>query len=277
MELHHFEDPTEFRARTESFLSAHEAENNLLFGLSYAIATGGYSDFLLCTLDDADGPRLAALMTPPHNLTISHCAPDDAASLARALRDFVIPSVHAETNAAKAFVDAWGVPAAQTMSQRLYRLTTVAPVPGVNGTFRRATNSDVDILTAWASAFNIEALGEHHDLEMTRRNVEARVASDDSALCVWEVDGSPVAMAGRSGPTPNGIRINAVYTPPEQRGHGYASACVAALSEHELRGGRAFCFLYTDLGNPTSNSIYQKIGYSPVCDTDVYRFETASR
>ena len=62
----------------------------------------------------------------------------------------------------------------------------------------------------------------------------------------------------------NGIAIGGVYTPPESRGHGYASACVAALSQRQLDAGRAFCALYTDLANPTSNSIYQKIGYRPV-------------
>jgi predicted GNAT family acetyltransferase len=80
-------------------------------------------------------------------------------------------------------------------------------------------------------------------------------------------------MAGSTGPTPHGIRIGAVYTPPEYRQRGYASACVAYLSQMMLDSGRKFCFLFTDLSNPTSNHIYQQIGYEPVCDVDNYVFE----
>jgi predicted GNAT family acetyltransferase len=79
-------------------------------------------------------------------------------------------------------------------------------------------------------------------------------------------------MAGYAGPTPHGIRIGPVYTPPGQRGRGYASACVARLSQDMLDAGRTYCFLYTDLTNPTSNHIYQQIGYEPVCDVAEYRF-----
>jgi predicted GNAT family acetyltransferase len=66
-----------------------------------------------------------------------------------------------------------------------------------------------------------------------------------------------------------------VYTPPEWRGKGYASACVAALSQLCLDSGYQFCMLYTDLANPTSNSIYQKIGYQPIGESREYRFGDA--
>src|ERR671932_2648937 len=83
-------------------------------------------------------------------------------------------------------------------------------------------------------------------------NVQARLASASSGYHVWH-DGRPVSLAGYSGPTPNGIRVGPVYTPPEHRRRGYASACVAALSQLLLDGSRRFCFLFTDLANPTSN------------------------
>ena len=90
-------------------------------------------------------------------------------------------------------------------------------------------------------------------------------------MYLW-ADGEPVAMAGTSGQTPNGARVGPVYTPPALRGRGYASACTAALSQLLLDEGRRFCFLYTDLSNPTSNKIYQAIGYRPVCNADMYTF-----
>ena len=74
---------------------------------------------------------------------------------------------------------------------------------------------------------------------------------------LWWDGGAPVSMAGYSGPTPHSLRISAVYTPPEQRRRGYASAVTAAISQEVLDRGCQFCTLYTDLGNPTSNHIYQ--------------------
>jgi predicted GNAT family acetyltransferase len=73
-------------------------------------------------------------------------------------------------------------------------------------------------------------------------------------------------MAGFSRPTKTGVSVSSVYTPPAFRKRGYASALVASLSALALENGKKFCTLYTDLSNPTSNSIYQKIGYDVVAD-----------
>lgn len=81
-----------------------------------------------------------------------------------------------------------------------------------------------------------------------------------------------MSIAASAGPTPNGIRIGPVYTPPEHRGRGYASAVTAAASQTELGMGRRFIFLFTDLSNPTSNKIYQQIGFEPVIDVDQLQF-----
>ena len=84
-------------------------------------------------------------------------------------------------------------------------------------------------------------------------------------------------MAGVTGPTPHGIRVGPVYTPPADRGHGFASAVTAAASQGPARRGRRFVFLFTDLSNPTSNKIYQAIGYEPVIDIDQWSFEIDRR
>ena len=95
----------------------------------------------------------------------------------------------------------------------------------------------------------------------------------DRLLYLWDVGGVPVSLAGGTRPGVHCISVGPVYTPPEHRCRGYASACVAALSQHLLDAGWEFCTLFTDLANPTSNSIYQKIGYRPVCDFNEYLFE----
>ncbi|OLC52185.1 MAG: hypothetical protein AUH85_17685 [Chloroflexi bacterium 13_1_40CM_4_68_4] len=130
------------------------------------------------------------------------------------------------------------------------------------------------MVAGWFHAFGVEA--QPHLVtarEDARANAEGWIAR--GGLRVWEDGGEVVSMAGSSGPTPHGIRVGAVYTPPDKRRRGYASALVAALSQEQLDAGKRFCFLYTDLANPTSNKIYMDIGYEPVSDVDEYRFVEA--
>lgn len=68
------------------------------------------------------------------------------------------------------------------------------------------------------------------------------------------------------------VRISGVYTPPDRRGRGYASGCVAAASGYALGSVAHTCVLYTDLRNPTSNRIYAKLGYRPVADVTTWRY-----
>src|SRR5439155_3737276 len=105
--------------------------------------------------------------------------------------------------------------------------------------------------------------------------VDARLRRGIGGFVLWEDNDEPVSLAGWGGPTPNGIRIGPVYTPPEYRRRGYASALTAAVSAEQLASGCRFCFLYTDLANPTSNRIYANIGYEPVCDSVDYAFDAA--
>src|SRR3954464_11849290 len=101
--------------------------------------------------------------------------------------------------------------------------------------------------------------------------LERREGDPDSGLLLWE-DGQVATLGGFGGLTPNGIRIGPIYTPPDLRRRGYASALTAELTQMLLGRGRRFCFLYTDLANPTSNSIYHRIGYEPVSDVDMWSF-----
>lgn len=146
----------------------------------------------------------------------------------------------------------------------------MTPPRPVSGHLRPASEADRPFLRGWAASFGRE-VGEGSDEARVDEVLDRVLRHGPQGLFLWE-DGQPVSMAAYGGPTPNGIRVNLVYTPPEFRRRGYASACVAALSQRLLDSGRRFCFLYTDLGNPISNHIYQEIGYRPVCDVDAYRF-----
>ena len=138
---------------------------------------------------------------------------------------------------------------------------------------QRARPAHRALVTEWLAAFQRDVWGTDPTGPETAAMADRWVGdARGRALYLWEVAGRPVSMAGASGATPRGIRIGAVYTPPEGRGRGYASNLVAAVSQAQLDAGRTFCCLYTDLANPTSNHIYQEIGYEPVVDFDKVDF-----
>lgn len=139
------------------------------------------------------------------------------------------------------------------------------------GRMRVAGQGDTPTVLAWLTAFADEAHGEAPHVEEAEATYRLREADPDGAWLVWD-DGGPVSLAGYGSPTPTGTRVGPVYTPPELRGRGYATSLVAELTTERLAAGLAFCFLFTDLGNPTSNAIYAKIGYKPVADWDLWSF-----
>ena len=132
---------------------------------------------------------------------------------------------------------------------------------------------DRPLLVEWVEAFAEEAVPDSPATASSdgRHTAEGQ---GTGGFLLWDDDGI-VSLAGWGGLTPNGVRIGPVYTPPEHRRRGYGSAVTAAASASQLADGRRFCFLYTDLANPTSNKIYMDIGYEPVCDSVDYAFEPA--
>jgi uncharacterized protein len=273
-------DPTSFLADAESFLLADEARNNLILGIAGTLRDQSdvYSTFSLWLVEESDRVVGAALQTPPYNLVL---AADDAS--AEALADDLaaegieLPGVTGNAPEVDRFVARWrersGVAAAPRMRQRVYALERVVEPSGVAGSAREASNDDRDLLVAWIDAFVAESLHESAPGGDAERTVDLRLGGGRGGFMLWE-DGEAVSLAGWGGPTPNGIRIGPVYTPPEHRRRGYGSAVTAAVSAHNLALGRRFCFLYTDLANPTSNRIYMDIGYEPVCDSVEYGFES---
>jgi predicted GNAT family acetyltransferase len=83
-------------------------------------------------------------------------------------------------------------------------------------------------------------------------------------------------MAANSRFSQNGGTVSLVYTPDELRGHGYGSVVTALVSEIILKN-KKIANLFTDLTNPTSNSIYQKIGYKKVGENIHFDFLKAHK
>ncbi|HVF13553.1 MAG TPA: GNAT family N-acetyltransferase [Acidimicrobiales bacterium] len=182
-----------------------------------------------------------------------------------------LPGVIAESAVASRFAARWAewlaVPARPVEAQRVYELATlVPPAAPAPGRLRPAVPADRETLVAWAGGF----LGDVGGLpDEPAAAVEQRMA--DGGLWVWDDDG-PAAMASSTPPLGGVSRIGFVYTPPERRRRGYATACVAALSDHLLATGAERCMLYAQLHNPTSNAIYLRMGYEPVTEIVSYRF-----
>ncbi len=276
-------DAAAFAEHAQAFMLPHEAQNCLLLGMIHTaqLVPDQVPPHSLWAVmnDDATGQvAAAAMMTPPFDVALAYTPHLGAVvALADALRAHYefLPGLRAEESAAAAFAERWeqlsGQAARLSMAQGLYQLDELLPVYGVSGHMREAAPSDFARLVTWNHAFQLEAIGRD-DEARARTIVERRLGSAVAPLFVWEDAGQVVAMAGVAGPTPNGIRVNAVYTPPEHRRQGYASALVAALSQHMLDAGRRYCFLFTDLSNPTSNRIYQQIGYRRVGDDAAYDF-----
>ena len=272
-----------FLDSAQGFLVSREAENVLLLGIAWALAqddsTGAASSAIssahLFTVESASTVIMAALQTPPYQLVVSRGAEPAVDALVDGLsgEGLPLPGVNGPAETARAFAEKWTKLAGETplpgMSLRVHQLTRVIPPPEPPGTFRAARPSDIPVLIEWAEAFATETGVDKAGRRPGRADVEARVAA--TQVYLWDNRG-PVSMAGWSGATPSGVRVTWVYTPQELRGRGYASVCVAALSELLLGGGRSFCALYTDLANPISNRLYRRIGYEPVSDFAEYRF-----
>ncbi len=218
-----------------------------------------------------------ALRTPPFKLVLSHIERNEAVECVAhdlAAQSSELPGVLAAPATARAFAEAWSNRTGQQYElgarERIFQLERVRTRGSAQGRLRPAEPRDRALLIEWLSAFGREALGET-DTSRAATDVDRLLTRSNRTIYLWD-DGGPVSMAGAGGATPNGIRIGPVYTPPELRGRGYATACVAELSQLQLDSGRRFCFLFTDLANPTSNHVYQVIGYEPVCDVDEYLF-----
>lgn len=282
MQTTRYSDPAVFLRKAGRLLSTAEARHNLMFGIAGTLLRRPdvYQSFSLWLTEHAGTSVAAATITPPYNLVVADATDEALADLARAVAagGDRIPGVTANVPTVDRFVQLWsdltGASAELKMAQGVFALGDVTSIANPPGRARPANPTDRLQLIEWMEAFQREALPHHAVvLEQVERAVDIRLTGrPDSDLWVWERDATVVSMAGYGSPTPNGIRVGPVYTPPELRGLGYASGLVSELSRWLLHSGRSFCFLYTDLDNPSSNSIYRRIGYQQVAESADYEF-----
>ena len=172
-----------------------------------------------------------------------------------------MPGVNGEKATVAEFADAWtehtGAVSSLRRAMRMYRLAELRPPAQSAGEARAATEDDRDLVCAWLVRFQAEA-AQNEPLEVSAV-VARRLAAGE--LWLWSAEGAPVALAAHSAPAAGVARVGPVYTPPAHRRRGYGSAVTAWATGEALRAGAEHVVLYTDLANPTSNAIYQRIGY----------------
>jgi GNAT superfamily N-acetyltransferase len=290
-------DVTEFLTHAGDYLLRERARNTVILTVSEQLRANRARYSAPAGASEGHGPgsrplfgwwtdRVGAvggafLHTPPHPLLLTAVPAGVAAGLAAALADRPLRGVNGYVEAAEAFAATWRAAAAggQATEQRrlrLYRLGELAwPDPAPDGAPRVAADSDAPLLTGWFTAFADEV----HEADEADAGQEQAAAVRDKlshgGILVWEAGGRPVSIAGVTRQVAGMLRIGPVYTPPELRGHGYASAVTAAVSLRAREAGAEEVLLYTDLANPTSNSIYQRIGYRPVEDRVVLALSRA--
>lgn len=224
---------------------------------------------------DASGAASGAVSwTPPYGLLLAVVPPSTVEELVTQLRDrkAALPAANGVPAIANAFGRAWtdGTPlrATTALRSRLYALDTLRPpVPPPPGRARPAEADDVELATRWWSDFQRDTGSPvHENAAMVRSRVERGL------VWLWADAGTVVSLAGRNRAAAGVARVGPVYTPPEHRRRGYGTAVTAACTDAALRQEAGQVVLFTDLSNPTSNAIYQRIGYRPVRDQHVVRF-----
>ncbi|AIQ51257.1 GNAT family N-acetyltransferase [Paenibacillus sp. FSL R7-0331] len=288
MQFKLYTDVHEFYKDTYDVLMRHEAQNliplgNIIMGHEGEDKTDWRDpvNWLMVTISDDKGIQLTAIMTPPHNITLyatgNNINPEAVSCLLDGLNDREIPGVTTEKTLAEYFAKEYtlrkGNTYTTTMNQRIYELTAVNPDIQKPGTVRLLDKKDIHFFPYWAEAFYAAGTYGTTEMSIPQEAAPYLYRIESKKIYILEVNGIPVSMAGYTRVMQTAIGVAFVYTPPYERSKGYATSIVAQISQLALEKGFTKCVLYTDLANPTSNSIYQKIGYTPVCDSLQLQFE----
>jgi len=267
------EDPAFVLNRAGVFLSSQPVLHNLILTILHArVAQGDPGRYWMAVQrEDTVGVVVQSPLTFPATLTPMEPPVTTAMADAIAEAGVALPGINGEAATAALFAGQWSErsksAATPFQGNRLYEFLESGQAPEIEGKLRQAGPIDRSLMILWTRAFQQEIGESANDTEL---RVDRGLAAQQ--LWLWDRSGETVSMAVSREPVHGVVRLSGVYTPPDKRRHGYAAACVHALSK-QLGDAGYRCILYTDLGNPTSNSIYRRIGYRAVAEALRYRFE----
>ncbi len=282
MRLVELSDAASFLQRSSVLLLKAEAENNLLLSsvLTLAKSSAGRSPKLSFFVVEKDGACVcSALNATNRRLLLSTASLEAARYMGASLaeRTIRVRGLIGPSSSAEAFKEGFlaTAPVAKltpSSRQRILRLESLSDIKLSSGFWRIAKDKDLKLLIRWSHQFVKECrLDEppEETEEVVHRYLENR------QLYIWE-DQRPVAMAGFGGYTPNGVRVNMVYTDPEGRARGYAGSLVHTLSRKLLASDRKFCFLFVNAADPVANRVYERLGYREVGEFTEFRESVGS-
>ena len=268
--------PGVFLQHAGPLLYAREAEYGLPLGLAEALLTylkPEIAPLLLRVVEDGVTAGVC-IQTRPENVMLSHLTNEQAAALAAYCREHEICVAGASGPAAgvREFCARYSnAPTQVRMSNRILQITEVIPPRHTPGSMRVAGSADFETVKRFFHEFHVECIPDELPTEDKLVTlIEDRIARQ--TVYLWENKGTPVCCAHTTRPTRGGMSIGPVYTPPNERGKGYASNLMAALSQRLLDGGKRFCVLFTDTDNPTSNRVYESIGYRVIGTSEYLSF-----
>jgi GNAT superfamily N-acetyltransferase len=267
------EDPAFVIRRADKFLSSEPVLHNLILSILHSRVTQGDPGRYWIVLHGEETVGVVVQSPLEYPSTLTPMGPRTVMALVDAIAEagVTLPGVNGDAATAASFAGQWSErcksAAVPFQGTRLYELLGLGEVPRTEGHLRQAGPRDRSLMILWTRAFQDEIGESAND---TERRVDRALAAGQ--IWLWDQNGETTSMAVGREPAQGVVRLSGVYTPPEKRKHGYAAACVHALSKH-LRDCGYRCILYTDLGNPTSNSIYRRIGYKAVAEALRYRFD----
>ncbi len=277
-----FSDPNSFYEQARHHWEADETRNNLIIGLALRLksdlhAYGEAQPLMVIVRDEKDEIAASALMTPPFALILQseplNIPALEALADALIVRGWHLPGVNCVDEVSDCFAEIWqqktGQLARRIVNTRAYELHRVLSVAYPSGKMETAEPSDAPL-----AADMLNAMGEEVILG-PRRLYTAALALENiqqRRTFFWVDEGEVVSITLATRPQIKGICVSGVYTSPRHRRKGYARALVAEVSKELLSRGYELTNLFTDLSNPTSNKIYQEIGYKPVADYHQYEF-----
>jgi RimJ/RimL family protein N-acetyltransferase len=244
-------------------LEADEIRFNVHIGVITAAVEAPPPGFSQWTMG---APGHCAIRSPGRAILLGNLTHSECGELAQSVRALDYPGVVGADVTALWFAEhacQMGVKFEEPIPQRIHVLSTPPHYPGVHGAPRTAGPADVPLLFEWLAAFYREAVP--HDPSPEQANMEKLAAS--GRFLFWTINDRPVSVAAISRRLRQTAAIAPVYTPPAERGRGYAGSATAALADRVFAEGKTTVCLYTDLRNPMSNRCYAKIGFRPYCDS----------
>ena len=264
--------PGEVLEEAAGFLASDPVRHNVILTLLHARVA--YPEAGRYWIVSVDGQVVGVVFQSPVHFiaTVTPMPIGAVAAVVDAIVDqgVELPGVSGEAATAARFAGHWTErtrsAAVPVQGQRIYEVEQVLPAAPARGALRQATSQDRDLIITFVQNFQAETGDAVVDAtEVVDRRLPA------GHFWLWDNEDEPVTMAALSDPVGAVVRVGPVYTPPDHRNCGYASALVATVSS-AVRGEGQRCVLYTDLGNPTSNAIYRAIGYRAVAEVLRYDF-----